>query len=224
MELINLSSAQIFDLIKKEINEIKGTPSKVFVEKTGFESDNLVDAYELIEETKEIKYNNFFNTTKKISKIHKINVSKIHNYNDMNEVKIIKKDNKYIKVYEKNETYYKYYKEINESLSNASDILDILTNSDYIKINLTFFINYTQKDLDNLEEGFYNVLVNNYKKAFIDSIFNKIQRSDNCIKDINSKVCKNYESNDEYILLEVESLTQDEIDFSDMLRRYNSQK
>lgn len=223
MELSSLTSLEVLELIKLEVLKLKGIPTKVYTEKTGFESDNEVDAFELIEESRTRKYNNFFNTTKKISKIHKIAVSKIHNYNDMNDLKIIKKADKYIKVYEKNDTYIKYSNEISKSLENANDILEILKESDYIKLNITFFVNYTQKDLDNLEEGFFNVLVNNYKKAFIDSLFNKVQRSDNCVKDIHCKIAKNHESNQEFILLEVESLTQDEIDYSDMLKRFNNQ-
>src|SRR5690606_2034792 len=118
--------------------------------------------------------------------------SKIYNYNDLNDFWIEKVDGKFIKRIKHNDNYNTYKNEINTKIENEyKDLLEFLAHKK-VRINVAFFINYDQKDLDNLTNGLNQVLTDilkdNYDKAFIDSIFNAAGKSDNCIRKYTSEV------------------------------------
>ena len=149
-------------------------------------------------------YDTINNISVEPTKVYELNLEKIHSYNDLFE--LILSSGK--KVVNYNEKYLKYVSEILSGLNNIDDDLNIkrMLKNRFLKIEVDFIINYTQKDLDNIS------------KPFIDTLFKYGNTSDNKIKVLRMyNVYKNKIDNSEKILFKITPLTLDEIEESSLM-------
>lgn len=217
MELINMDVRQIIELSKKEINNILNIETLVFEEDERdddfFEFKSTINRKslnEIVKVAKDKKWNDTFSDVKMFSRVFKFNVKKILGYNEI-----------YYKVDKNahfNNKYYEYREEIKKQIT--SDLIPFLNHKN-VCLNISFFVNYTKKDLDNIENVMEQILKANYKKAFIDNLYCDQTGDDNMIKKINSEIFST--DGDEFILIKFETLTDQEIDQSLLLKEYNKQ-
>ena len=151
------------------------------------------------------------NIDKEPSRVYMLKLPKIRSYNELFDLILAKGK----KVVQYNDLYLEYTAQILnglEKIDSQGEIKDYLQ-SRFLKINIEFFVNYTQKDTDNISKPFYDALCK-YGNT-----------SDNKLKSITSfKSFKNNESNDEYILFTIEQITVDEIENSILRNDYIKQQ
>lgn len=210
MELLKMSNQQIVNLMRKEIDVINSLKipvievNKYYDYKNKEEVIDLMSSKELIRLHKEQK-SLLDNEEIKYSKVYKFNTNKIESYNDLIDFWIIK--NK--KIVKHNTKYDNYKKEISKlfNVNNCDGQLKDFLEYNNIKVSLEFYVNYRQKDIDNIT------------KPFIDCLFHNVNVSDNNIKEINSKVLKS-ESKSEYILFKIETINKKSMEHSFLLNEY----
>lgn len=213
MELLKMNTKELLNLMREEINIINTCKTSVTEEVEHYD----YDLKEVIKETvlsKDLIVNNKNNIVNlnneqiKTSKIYMFKLNKIQSYNDLIDFWIV--NNK--KIVKHNEKYENYKSEIT-NLFKVNDIDGKLTNilqEKNIKLTVEFYVNYSQKDIDNIS------------KPFIDCLFYNVSKSDNQIKEINSKILKS-ENKNEYILFKIESIKKIDLEYSEMLKEYFNQ-
>ncbi len=213
----NMSAIEVLKLSRMEINNLIDLDTLVFEEDERdnefFEYNKTLERKNLKEISKVAKESIFaddFNDCKMISKVFKFNVKKILGYNEVHY--------KVDKVAYFNTKYKEYRNEIKEQID--KDMIPFLNHKN-VKIDISFFINYQQKDIDNIEYVIDQVFKANYKKAFLDSLYSDQNGDDNMIKKINTEIFKS--DGDEFILIKFETLTDKEISQSTLLKEFYNQ-
>lgn len=211
MELLKMNSKQILELTRNEIRELVNIKTTV-LEEIEFYDNNIkevvkeqVNSYDLISKYKVVKEELEAEKTM-VSDVYMFKLNKIESYNDLIDFRI-ERNRKFVK---HNEKYDYYKKEISQVFNenNKNGKLKEFLQIKNIKITLEFYVNYTQKDIDNIT------------KPFIDCLFYNVDTDDNNIKEINSKILKS-SNKSEYILIKIESIKKIDIYSSSMLKEYN---
>lgn len=213
----NMTVKEVNELSRRQLTEMMEIETLVFEEDEKdvefFEFYKTIERKslnEIVKEAKEQKLNDDFSDVKMFSKVFKFNVKKILGYNEVHY--------KVDKVAYFNQKYKDYRNEIKEQIQEE---MKPFLNHKNVKVDISFFINYNQKDLDNLEYVIEQVFKANYKKAFLDSLYNDQDGDDNMIRKINTEMFKT--DGEEFILIKFETLTDREVYQSELLREYNKQ-
>lgn len=213
MELLKMNSKQILELTRNEIRQLINIKTTV-LEEIEYYDNNIkevvkeqVSSFDLISKYKVVKEELEAEKTM-VSNVYMLKLNKIESYNDLIDFRI-EKNRKFVK---HNEKYDCYKKEISKLFNenNKDGKLREFLEIKNIKITLEFYVNYTQKDIDNIT------------KPFIDCLFFNTEVSDNNIKEVNSKILKS-SNKSEYVLMKIETIRKIEIDSSTMLKEYFNQ-
>jgi len=213
MELLNMNNTEILNLMKSEISNLSNIKTSIIEEVETFDYNkkeviiDYIDCSSLIKKAKQEK-ENYKNEASLVSNVYMFKLNKIESYNDLIDF-WIEKNRKFVK---HNEKYDYYKKEISKlfNVNNKNGKLTEFLEYKNIKINLEFYVNYRQKDIDNIT------------KPFIDCLFYNVNTDDNNIKEINSKILKS-SNKEEYILLKIERIKDLDLDYSLMLKEYFNQ-
>lgn len=213
MELLKMNSKQILELTRNEIRQLINIKTTVLEEIEYYDNNvkevvkEQVSSFDLISKYKVVKEELEAEKTM-VSNVYMLKLNKIESYNDLIDFRI-EKNRKFVK---HNEKYDCYKKEISKLFNenNKDGKLREFLEIKNIKITLEFYVNYTQKDIDNIT------------KPFIDCLFFNTEVSDNNIKEVNSKILKS-SNKSEYVLMKIETIRKIEIDSSTMLKEYFNQ-
>lgn len=219
MDILKLDSVEILELIRKEIEEIKSIKVPFFVSPKGFE--DIHEDYQLFEEPsilsdKMVDHNLMMKELKasgdeeqRFSEEGVLSVDKIEGYNNLIDNITHSKTN----------LYYDYFDKISNQIKQNKSAIEIMQNSEFIGIELKFYIDNKQKDLDNISYGFDEVfsLFNftfkeNKTKGIIDSISKTSKINDVKIYEINTKKKIIDKGEKEYIKYRVFSIPRSIVD------------
>lgn len=197
-ELLGMSSTQMLELTRLEVNLINEMKPVVLQPKWGFDAIdsqnvNYQNAFDLIDQFEDERMVDRF-TTEATHKPILLKFDKIHNYNKLH-CNITHKTN---------DIYKEYSKDIIKQI--PEEVMELLQ-SGYFRLDISFYIINRNQDLDNLDEAFNEMVVGNFKKAIIDSIFKSAKRNDNSIKEMSTKISKSF-TDFEFILLRVTRLSE----------------
>lgn len=209
--------SDIVDFTKRKINSLTYDEKIFLYNKLNQRYDDIAEY--LKNDRRTLSYDSYINMRNYVisqldsiddswSKVYRLDVKKIRSYNELFEL-ILSKN---VKIVNHNKTYIEYTLEIMNELNRVDiekELYEIL-NFKNIKIEIEFFINYTQKDLDNLT------------KPFLDSLFKYSNSSDNRMKElVYSRNIKNIKDNTEYIYIRARRLRFSDVLKSSLENKYN---
>lgn len=198
VNLLEMSPREVMELTRLEINEINTTKPVITMPKWGFDevedgTVNYQNAFDLIDQFEDERMIDLF-TTEATHMPVLLKFKKLHNYNKLH----CNTTHKTNKIYED------YSKEIIEQI--PEHVTELLQ-SGFFRLDISFYIKNINQDLDNLDEAFTEMVLGNYKKAIIDTLFKKANRNDNSIKEMGTKISKSF-TDFEFILLRITRLSK----------------
>lgn len=199
--LLAMTPREMLELTKLEINEINSIKPVVVQPKWGFdtvdeECVNYKNAFDLIDQFEDERMIDRF-TTEATHIPVLLKFDKIHNYNKL-----------HCNITHTRTGIYEGYSE--DIIKQIPEHVIKLLESGYFKLDISFYIINRNQDLDNLDEAFTEMVVGNFKKAIIDTVFKKANRNDNTIKEMSTKISKSF-TDFEFILLRVTRLSEYQI-------------
>lgn len=199
----------MLELMKMEVAEMATMKAPVFVEDSPFVEDDKMfyNEHEIINYIKEKTIKENWEMARTVGPV-RIDLEKLETYPSLIDCRTGKHK----------PIYKSYCKEVNEQLNKHPDLLEILKEPN-IKINLYFFVNFDQKDVDNLKNGLNEIINSNFDKAIIDILYYTAKKDDICLRKFYSEVWKNQEDSTEHFIIEVERQTHSEYNRCDVLSR-----
>lgn len=208
MELFNKTPSEMLELMKSEIKKITEMKTPILNEQAFIEDDIMFyDEVEIIKYIKEKTIKENWDLARTVGP-YKINVEKLETYPNLIDCRTGKHKPRYAE----------YIKEVTNQLKKHEDLIQILKEPN-IKISLYFFVNYNQKDLDNLSNAMKEAINLNFDKSIIDMLYFSTSKDDISLRKYYSEVWKNEQDSSEYFIIEVERQKHSEYHRCDVLSR-----